>query len=89
MLAKFFKYVMLVEAEVISRIAKKVQETSEDFVRKNADVEYEQSLTNLFDGFDDISQKVKTTISPKFDKVTDSVNKFRDNILDFPKRASK
>lgn len=89
MLSKFVRYAMLVEAEIVLRIAKKVQETSEDFVRKNADVEYEQSLTNLFDGFDDISQKVKTTISPKFDKVTDSVNKFRDNILDFPRRAAK
>jgi|LakWasMet13_LOW5_FD_contig_21_574206_length_688_multi_4_in_0_out_0_2 predicted translin family RNA/ssDNA-binding protein len=87
MLAKFFKYAMLVEAEIVLRVAKKVQEASEDFVRKNADEEYEQSLTDLFDGFDEISQKVKN-ISPKLEKVTDSVNKFKDNILDFPKRAN-
>ena len=87
MLAKFFKYVMLVEAEIVLRVAKKVQEASEDFVRKNADEAYEQSLTDLFDGFDGISRKVKD-ISPKFEKVTDSVNKFKDNILDFPKRAN-
>ncbi len=87
MLEKFLKYATLLEAEVIIMAAKKVQEVSEEFVRKNADTEYEQSLNDLFNGFDDISQKVKH-LTPKIDKVTNTVNKFKDNILDFPKRAN-
>lgn len=88
MLAKFIKYAMLVEAEVVLLAAKKVQEVSEEFVRKNSDSEYEESLTNLFDGFHDLTKKVKD-ISPQIEKVTNSVNKFKDNILDFPKRANQ
>ena len=87
MLAKFFKYVMLVEAEVILLAAKKVQEVSEEFVRTNSDDDYEQGLNDLFDNVAGISRKVKD-ISPNIEKVANSVNKIRNNILDFPKKVN-
>lgn len=87
MLAKFFKYAMLLEAEVALLAAKKIQEASEEFVRKNSDSEYEQSLNELFNGVAGISQKFKG-FAPKIEKVTDSVNKIRTNILDFPKKVN-
>lgn len=83
MLAKFVKYALLLEAEVVSMTAEKIKSVSEEFVRKNADEEYSESLDELFDG---IRNKVKS-FSPQIDKVTNSVNKIKDNILDFPKRV--
>jgi hypothetical protein len=84
MIKKYLKYAMLLEAEVISLAAQKVQEITEQFVRKNADNEYEESLSNFFDGI----EKTIKDFSPQIEKVTDSVNKIKDNILDFPKRKA-
>jgi hypothetical protein len=84
MIAKYLKYAILLEAEVISMAAKKVQEVTELFVKSNADTEYEESLSNFFDGI----EKTIKDFSPQIEKVTDSVNKIKDNILDFPRRKA-
>ncbi len=84
MLGKFFKYAALLEAEVVSSIAMKIKEVSDDFVKKNSDLEYEESLEDMFNN---VREKVKS-LSPKIEKVTNSVNRIRDNILDFPKKIS-
>ena len=84
MLAKFFKYTLLLEAEVVAIAAERIKEVTENFVKKNADSDYENSLDELFTG---IRARVQD-ISPRIEKVTNSVNKIRDNILDFPKRVS-
>ncbi len=80
--SKFFKYATLVEAEIISMLAKRVQEVTEDFVKNNTNAEYEESLSNFFDGI----EKTIKDFSPQIEKVTDSVSKIKDNILDFPKK---
>ena len=84
MLSKLLKYTALLQAEVISSAAKKIKEASEDFVKKNSDLEYEESLEDMFNN---VREKVKS-LSPKIEKMTNSVNKIRDNILDFPKKIS-
>ncbi|MBC7475695.1 MAG: hypothetical protein H7263_15540 [Candidatus Sericytochromatia bacterium] len=84
MLGKFFKYAALLEAEVVSSIAMKIKEVSDDFVKKNSDLDYEESLEDMFNN---VREKVKS-LSPKIEKVTNSVNRIRDNILDFPKKIS-
>ena len=84
MIAKYLKYALLIEAEVVSMAARKVQEVTEQFVKKNADTEYEESLYNFFDGI----EKTIKDFSPQIEKVTDSVNKIKGNILDFPKKKA-
>ena len=83
MVTKLFKYALLLEAEVVSQAARKVQEISETFVKNNTDNDYEESLSNVFDG---VEQTIKN-FSPQIEKVSESVNKIRSNILDFPKKV--
>ena len=85
MVKKYLKYGTLLQAEIISRLAKKVQESTEDFVRKNTNADYEQTLS---DTFDDIEQKIRD-FSPQLEMVSNSVNKIKDNILDFQKKKVK
>lgn len=80
-ISKYVKYAILLNAEVVSLSAQKIQEISEEFVKKNTDSDYEDSLSNIIDGV----EKTLKDFSPQLEKVTDSVNKIKDNILLFPK----
>ena len=80
--SKYVKYAMLVEAEILAMTAKKVQHITEEFVRNNTDNEYEESLSSIFDGI----EKTLKDFSPQIEKVSNSVHKLKDNILDFPRK---
>lgn len=82
MINKYLKYAMLLEAEVLSMTARKVQENCEEFVRRNSDPDYEKSLSNIFDGIENTFKN----LSPQIEKLSSSVNKIKDNILDFPQK---
>jgi hypothetical protein len=73
-ISKFFKYLSLIEAEIISKFAKKIQENSEAFVKNYSDKDYEQSISDIFDGV----EKTMGNFVPKIEKVKESVNKIID-----------
>jgi hypothetical protein len=72
--SKFFKYASLIEAEIIAKFAKRIQEDSELFVKKYSDKDYEQSISDIFDGV----EKTMGNFVPKIEKVKESVNKIID-----------
>lgn len=80
--SKFFKYASLIEAEVIAKVAKRIQEDSESFVKKYSDKDYEQSISDIFDGV----EKTMGNFVPKMEKVKESVNKIID-LSSFRKNA--
>lgn len=79
---KFLKYTLLIEAEIISKLAKKIQDDSESFVKKYSDREYEQSISDIFDGV----EKTMGNFVPKMEKVKESVGKIID-LSSFRKKA--
>ncbi|GIW22759.1 MAG: hypothetical protein KatS3mg068_1766 [Candidatus Sericytochromatia bacterium] len=79
---KFLKYTLLIEAEIVSRLAKKIQEDSELFVKKFSDKDYEQSISDIFDGV----EKTMENFVPKIEKVKESVGKIID-LSSFRKNA--
>lgn len=82
MLQKYVKYALLLNASVISSVSQKIFEATDQFVKTNADDDYKNSLSETFDNI----QKNFREFSPQIEKVTESVNKVRDNILDFSKK---
>jgi peptidoglycan hydrolase CwlO-like protein len=82
MLQKYVKYALLLNASVISSVSQKIFETTDQFVKTNADEDYKNALSETFDNI----QKSFREFSPQIEKVTESVNKVRDNILDFSKK---
>lgn len=82
MLQKYVKYALLLNASVISSVSQKIFETTDQFVKTNADEDYKNALSETFDNI----QKNFREFSPQIEKVTESVNKVRDNILDFSKK---
>lgn len=82
MLQKYVKYALLLNATVVSSVSQKIFENTENFVKENADDDYKNYLSETIDNL----QKNFREISPQIEKVADSVNKVRDNILDFSKK---